>query len=99
MLPGMGQLSKQLKNMSPPEEEMKKVEAIISSMTAKERSNHSILNGSRRARIAKGSGTQVSDINRFIKQFEQMKQMMEMMSRFGGKGGLGNPFGGPFKKP
>jgi signal recognition particle subunit SRP54 len=101
MLPGMGQISKQLKNMAPPEEEFKKIEAIISSMTTIERNNYLILNGSRRARIAKGSGTQVSDINRFIKQFEQSKKMMEMMmSAKGGRpgGGMGG-FGGPFKKP
>jgi signal recognition particle subunit SRP54 len=99
MLPGMGQMSKQLKNMSPPDGEFKKIEAIISSMTQKERHNHNILNGSRRVRVAKGSGTQVSDINRFIKQFEQAKKMMEMMSKMGGRGGfgMGGP-GGPFKK-
>jgi signal recognition particle subunit SRP54 len=107
MLPGMGQMSKQLKNMAPPENEFKKIEAIISSMTQKERNNHTILNGSRRVRVAKGSGTQVSDINRFIKQFEQAKKMMEMMSKMGGRGGfgMGGPGGmfpggqNPFKKP
>jgi signal recognition particle subunit SRP54 len=95
MLPGMGQLSKQLKNMAPPDDEIKKIEAIISSMTTKERRDYHILNGSRRARIAKGSGTQVSDINRFIKQFEQAQKMMQMMSKFGGFGSLGGrpPFG------
>ncbi|MDZ4678263.1 MAG: signal recognition particle protein [Oligoflexia bacterium] len=99
MIPGMGQMSKQLKNMSPPDQELKKIEAIINSMTPKERAKHEVLNGSRRARIARGSGTQVSDINRFIKQFEQMQKMMQMMTKTGGKrGGPGGfPGGGmPF---
>jgi signal recognition particle subunit SRP54 len=98
MLPGAGQMMKQMKNMSPPEDEMKKIEAIISSMTFKERRNHKILNGSRRLRIAKGSGTRVQDVNKFIKQFEQSQKMMtQMMKMMGGKGGRGggmNPFGG-----
>jgi len=86
-LPGMGQLSKQLKNMAPPDKEMKKIEAIIHSMTASERSNHKILNGSRRLRIAKGSGTQVSDVNKFITQFEQSQKMMSQMMKMGVSGG------------
>jgi signal recognition particle subunit SRP54 len=97
MLPGMGQLSKQLKNMTPPDEELRKIEAIISSMTRAERHNYNILNGSRRARIARGSGTHVADINRFIKQFEQAKKMMEMLTKMGGRGGMGGfPGMGPF---
>lgn len=95
MLPGMGQLSKQLKDMSPPDQELKKIEAIINSMTARERENYKVLNGSRRSRIAKGSGTQVSDINRFVKQFEQAQKMMQMMSKMGGFGS--NPLKNPFK--
>lgn len=99
MLPGMGQLTKQMKQMTPPDEEMKKIEAIIQSMTQSERENHKVLNGSRRLRIAKGSGTQVSDVNRFINQFEQsqkmMSQMMKMgLGRKGGPAGFGGPFGG-----
>jgi signal recognition particle subunit SRP54 len=93
MLPGMGQLSKQLKGMTPPKDEMKKIEAIIQSMTASERSNHKLLNGSRRLRIASGSGTQVSDVNKFINQFEQSQKMMsQMMKMGGGKGGFKLPF-------
>lgn len=92
MLPGMGQLKKQLKNMTPPDEEMKKIEAIIHSMTAQERQNPKILNGSRRSRIAKGSGTEVKDVNRFVKQFEESKKMMQAMMKMGG--GLGGMFGG-----
>ena len=82
--------------MTPPDEELRKIEAILSSMTQKERNNYTILNGSRRSRIALGSGTQVSDINRFIKQFEQAKKMMEMLSKMGGRGGFGGGRGGPF---
>jgi signal recognition particle subunit SRP54 len=55
-------------------------------MTLQERRNHKILNGNRRARIAKGSGTQVSDVNRLIKEFEQMKKMMDRFGKFGMKG-------------
>lgn len=100
MLPGFGELSKQLKNMTPPDEELKKIEAMIRSMTRQERQNPSILNGSRRARIAKGSGTQVSDINRFVKQFTDAQKFMSQMMKmglgkgFGGLGGLGGGLGG-----
>jgi len=89
MLPGMGQVMKQVKDMAPPDREIKKIEAIIRSMTAQERQDHQILNGSRRLRIAKGSGTQVSDVNRFIKQFEESRKMMTQMMKMGlGKGGF-----------
>ena len=94
MLPGMGQAMKQMKDMAPPDQELKKIEAIIRSMTRAERNDHKILNGSRRLRIANGSGTQVSEVNKFIKQFEQsqkmMSQLMKMgMGGMGGKGGRG----------
>lgn len=96
MLPGMGQMTKQLKDMAPPDDEIKKIEAIICSMTLKERQNHLILNGSRRLRIAKGSGTEVRDVNKFIKQFEQSKKMMSSMMKMGmGKGGMGPGGKGP----
>lgn len=90
MLPGMGQMKKQMEGMAPPDKEIKKIEAIIQSMTVRERTNHKILNGSRRLRIAKGSGTQVSDVNKFIKQFEQSQKMMSSMMKmgFGGRGKL-----------
>ena len=92
-LPGMGELSKQLKNMTPPDAEMKKIEAIIRSMTYQERHNHKILNASRRQRIAKGSGTQVQDVNKLIKQFEDAKKMMGGMMKMGmGRGGMKFPF-------
>jgi len=89
----MGELSKQLKNMTPPDTEMKKIEAIIRSMTLQERSDHRILNGSRRQRIAKGSGTQVQDVNKLIKQFEDAKKMMGGLMKMGmGRGGMKFPF-------
>ncbi|MBL7556183.1 MAG: signal recognition particle protein [Bdellovibrionaceae bacterium] len=89
-LPGMGELSKQIKNMSPPDDEVKKIESIIHSMTLQERRNHKILNGSRRQRIAKGSGTQVSDVNKLVKQFEEAQKMMSQFMKMGmGKGMMG----------
>lgn len=87
-LPGMGELSKQMKSMNPPDAELKKIEAIIRSMTAQERRSHKVLNASRRQRIAQGSGTQVQDVNRLIRQFEDTQKMMTGMMKMGmGKGG------------
>lgn len=85
MLPGMGGI-KQLKKMKPDERELVRVEAIINSMTPEERRNHKIINGSRRKRIARGSGTKVQDVNRLLKNFSQAKKMMEQFSRMGGRG-------------
>jgi signal recognition particle subunit SRP54 len=82
MLPGMGELKK-LKSLKPDERELVKVEAIINSMTKQERRNYKILNGSRRRRIALGSGTSVQDVNRLLKNFTQTKKMMENMTRKG----------------
>lgn len=82
-LPGMGQMSKQMKGMTPPDDEMKKIEAIIRSMTLKERRNPNVLNASRRERIAKGSGTQVQDVNRLVRQFEEAKKMMSGLMKMG----------------
>jgi signal recognition particle subunit SRP54 len=93
MLPGMGQAMKQLKDQAKPDDEMKRIEAIIRSMTKAERHDHRILNGSRRARIAKGSGTQVSEVNKFIKSFEQSQKAMSQLMKMG-MGGMGGMFGG-----
>jgi signal recognition particle subunit SRP54 len=82
MIPG---LSKALPNVDIDEKDVKKVEAIICSMTRRERSRPDILNGSRRKRIAAGSGTQVADVNRLVKQFEASRQLMKSMG--GGKRG------------
>ncbi len=92
-LPGFGEISKQMKSMSPPDDEIKKIEAIIRSMTPKERRDHRVLNASRRQRIASGSGTQVQDINKLVKQFEQMQKMMSQMMKMGpgAMKGLGKP--------
>jgi signal recognition particle subunit SRP54 len=81
MIPGMNKMK--LPDADVNDKELTKVDAIISSMTARERANHTIINGSRRARIAKGSGTQVQDVNRLLKQFVEMQKMMKMMK--GGK--------------
>ncbi|MGE4133943.1 MAG: signal recognition particle protein [Bdellovibrionales bacterium] len=86
MIPGMGQLTKQMKDMAPPEKEMKRIEAIIRSMTPEERQNPKILNGSRRLRIANGSGTEVKDINKLVQQFTQAQKMMSQMMKMGGRG-------------
>ena len=65
------------------EKELKRVEAIINSMTLQERRNPAVLNGSRRRRIAQGSGTTVTDVNRLMKQFLEMKKMMQRVSKMG----------------
>ena len=76
LIPGMSKIN----DLAPAEKEMKKVEAIIQSMTKEERKKPDILKASRKIRIAKGSGTEVSDVNKLLKQFEQMKSMMKMFS-------------------
>ena len=84
MLPGM---PKEMKNAEIGDDQVKVTEAIIRSMTREERANPEIINGSRRTRIAKGSGTEVSDVNRLIKQFLEMQKMMKRM------GGMAKPQG------
>ncbi|MGP1412021.1 MAG: signal recognition particle protein [Peptoanaerobacter stomatis] len=79
MIPG---LSKQMKNIDVDDKELVKIEAIIQSMTKQERANPSIINGSRKLRIAKGSGMQVNQVNRLLKQFEETRKMMKQMSTF-----------------
>jgi signal recognition particle subunit SRP54 len=92
MLPGTGGMNKKLKQLSPDEGELARVEAIINSMTREERRTYKIINGSRRRRIAAGSGTTVQDVNRLIKNFSQMKKMMGRFSRKG-RLGMGSLFG------
>ena len=87
MIPGMGN-NKQLKNLNVDDNEFVKIEAIINSMTLKERSKHSIINGSRRKRIAKGSGTKVQDVNKLLKNYTQVMKMMKKLKK-GGMRGLG----------
>ncbi|MCJ7772923.1 MAG: signal recognition particle protein [Desulfobacterales bacterium] len=85
MIPGIGQ-AKQLKNLKVNEKELVRIEAIINSMTPQERQKHLILNGSRRKRIAKGSGTSVQDINRLIKNYTQAVKMMKKITKGGMRG-------------
>lgn len=85
MIPGMQKLKGGI-DPQKGEKELIKVEAIINSMTREERRNHTILNGSRRLRIARGSGTTVQDVNRLTKNYIQMKKMMKKFSRKGMKG-------------
>lgn len=88
MLPGMGQMREQLENFD--EREIDRVEAIVRSMTPQERNNPKILNGSRRLRIAKGSGTTVQEINALMERFEQARIMMTKMASGGGIPGMGS---------
>jgi signal recognition particle subunit SRP54 len=93
MMPGMN--AGALKNAQIDEHQMDKIEAIILSMTKEERLKPEIINGSRRKRIANGSGTSVEDINRLLKQFDQMRKMMKQLSGKGARrlmGGMKLPF-------
>ena len=88
MLPGMGNLKELAANREKVDDkQLGRVEAIINSMTPKERRNHQLINGSRRKRIAKGSGTSVEEINRLLKQFVQMKKMLKQLGGMAGAGG------------
>lgn len=86
MIPGAGKALKEAQGMQPPDKELKRIEAIINSMTIAERRDHHLLNGSRRVRIAKGSGTTVQDINVLIKRFSEAQKMMKKMQQLGPKG-------------
>ncbi|MBR3497335.1 MAG: signal recognition particle protein, partial [Prevotella sp.] len=83
MIPGVG---KAIKDVDIDDDAFKSIEAIIQSMTPKERTNPEILNTSRRQRIAKGSGTNIQEVNRLIKQFDQTRKMMKMVTGAGMKG-------------
>ena len=87
MIPGMSG-NKQLKNLEVDDHELVKIEAVINSMTDKERRQHTIINGSRRKRIAKGSGTSVQDVNKLLKNYGQVLKMMKKINK-GGMRGLG----------
>jgi len=90
MLPGMKKI-KALKGAKPDERELKKVEAIISSMTPGERNDYTIINGSRRRRIARGSGASVEEVNRLLKNFAVTQKMMKQMGKAAKKGRLSFP--------
>ena len=85
MIPGMGKL-KHMKNMDMDEKELVRIEAIINSMTPLERRRHGIINGSRRRRIAKGSGTRVQDVNRLLKDYTQLLKMLKKLNKSGMQG-------------
>jgi signal recognition particle subunit SRP54 len=87
MIPGIG---KQIKDLDFDDDAFKSIEAIIHSMTPQERTNPEIINGSRRARIAKGSGTDVQEVNRLIKQFDETRKMMRKMTSGGGRQAMKN---------
>ena len=92
MIPGMGG-AKQLKNLQVDDKQLDHIEAIISSMTPEERRKPDIINGSRRKRIAQGSGTKIQDVNRLLKQFRQTKKMMKKLNSGNlKKGGMNLPF-------
>ena len=95
MIPGMGGKLKEMKGAAPDENELKKTIAIIDSMTLEERRNAKVLNGSRRKRIALGSGTSVQEVNRLLKNFQQAEEMIKRLSKAGGrKAGRNLPFFG-----
>ena len=96
-MPGMGKLKGMMENANVDDSIIKRQEAIILSMTLKEREKPDTLNASRRRRIAAGSGTTVQDVNRLLKQFQDMQTMMKRMQKLGGKGmmrNMGGLFGG-----
>ena len=86
MIPGMGKMMKQMQGAQPSERELKRIEAIIDSMTPKERANHTIINGSRRLRIAKGSGTSVQEVNQLLKRFSEAQRVVKQLQKMGPKG-------------
>ena len=94
MMPGAGNL----KDVQIDENMLMHTEAIILSMTPKERENPNVIDSSRKKRIAKGSGTSVEEINKLLKQFDQMKKLMKQMSngKFKGFGGFGKKMKMPF---
>jgi len=94
MIPQLGPIGKELKNAKVDEKELTRIVAIVDSMTPGERDNHMIINGSRRRRIAMGSGTTVQDVNQLLKQYTQARKMMKTFS-----GGLMGKKMGKFKLP
>ncbi len=95
MIPGMGN-AKQMKNIKVDEKEIARTEAIVKSMTAEEREKPEIINGSRRKRIAAGSGTSIQAVNRLLKQFSQTRRMLKQFNQ-SSRGGKNNKFKFPFK--
>ncbi|MFC8503987.1 signal recognition particle protein [Pedococcus sp. NPDC057267] len=96
MMPGMGQMKAQLDNLDP--KEFDRVEAMVRSMTPFERTHSKQINGSRRARIAKGSGVEVSEVNALLERFTEAQKMMKQLARGGGIPGMPSMGGGPGKR-
>jgi signal recognition particle subunit SRP54 len=93
MIPGMGKMAKDV-DLSDAEKDLKRIEAIIQSMTPKERRNPKILKASRKRRVAAGSGTTVQEVNQLLKQFREMQKMMKQLRSGRGRGGgLGSLMG------
>ena len=90
MLPGAGRMMQNVPAGGLPDQELTRIEAIINSMTAQERSRPDLIDGGRRKRIARGSGTTVQDVNRLLKQFLQIRKLMKTLSRSPGRSGLAN---------
>ena len=90
LIPGMKKMTRGM-DMSAAEGELKRIEAIIDSMTKAERRDHAVINGSRRRRIAAGSGTTVAEVNQFLKQFVQTKKVMRQVAKYAGRGMPGLP--------
>lgn len=86
LVPGMGKLMKQVEGAQPGEKDLKRIEAIIDSMTREERANPSVINGSRRLRIAKGSGTTVQEVNQLLKRFTEALKLVKQLQKMGPKG-------------
>jgi signal recognition particle subunit SRP54 len=86
MIPGMGKMMKQMEGAQPSEKELKRIEAIIDSMTREERANPSVINGSRRLRIAKGSGVTVQEVNQLLKRFTEALKIVKQLQKMGPKG-------------
>ena len=84
LLPGMGQL-KALGDAKPDERQLRRIEAIINSMTPEEREHAEVIDGSRRKRIARGSGTSVEDVNRLLKQYAEMRKMLKLVGQMTGE--------------
>ncbi len=95
MIPGVG---KQIKDLDIDEKQFGKLEAMILSMTPEERNNPDIMTGTRRQRIAAGSGSTIQDVNQFMKQFEEMRKMMKMMNKMGGGAKAARALGGMMKR-
>ena len=97
MMPGMANPKMKNVDLDEGDKQLKRVESIIYSMTIQERQNPDILNPSRKRRIAKGAGVDISEVNRVVKQFEQMKKMMKQLpGMMGGIGGKKGKFRLPF---